>query len=70
MTYRSRGLAAKHRHQVHQATKGFRAHQAKLARIRAREEEEEEEEYKAFKRRFPTAKAFLDHMRDKIGCGP
>ena len=68
MTYRSRVLAAKHRHQVHQATKGFRAHQAKLARIRAREEEEEE--YKAFKRRFPTAGAFLAHMRDKRGCGP
>ena len=66
MTYRSRVLAAKHRHQVHQATKGFRAHQAKLARIRAREEEE----YKAFKRRFPTAEAFLDHMSDKRGCGP
>jgi hypothetical protein len=60
MTYRSRVLAAKHRHQVHQA---------KLARIRAREEEEEEE-YKAFKWRFPTAEAFLHYMKDKRGCGP
>jgi hypothetical protein len=69
MSFRSRVLAAKHRYQVHQATKGFRAHQAKLARIRAREEEEEEE-YKAFKLRFPTAEAFLHYMRDKRGCGP
>jgi hypothetical protein len=56
--------AAKHRKWLRK-TKGLRAHLAELAR-----EQAEEKDYSAFKAQFPTAQSFLDHMRNKRGCGP
>jgi hypothetical protein len=63
MSYQSRVLKAKHLRCLHKANKGFRAHQAKLARIMAREEEEWD-----LTAEFPTAEMFGDYMRNKLGC--
>jgi hypothetical protein len=55
---------ARHRRWLRKANNGFRAHQAKLARIRAREEEEEWD----LTAEFPTVEMFGDYMRNKLGC--
>lgn len=54
VTFQRIVLKAKHRRQVRMTNKGFRAHQAKLARIRAEEDVSLEE--------------FRDRMKNDRGC--
>jgi hypothetical protein len=64
MKYLLKVLKAKHRRQVRKTNQGLKAHQAKLARIRAKEEDEID-----ICEKF-TAEEFADYMRRKRGCGP
>ena len=54
MSFQKIVLKAKHRRQVRMTNKGFRAHQAKLARIRAEEDVSLEE--------------FRERMKNERGC--